>query len=191
MLGTPPASLIELIDALAVEAFDGQVFRVTPTSANPLAPSVNGGRWAPAHRRGSRTSILYTSFETDGALAEVCSYLVLLDPLPTVEKLKVSRLEASCSRTLRLARADLATLGVDLARYGERDYLRTQQIGEAAANLGIDGLIAPAARWPCDNLMIFTDNLSPSAKLVVVSSEEIVWRDWARSHALLTPDARP
>lgn len=185
------ASLIELIDALPAEAFDGHVFRVTATTANSLAPSVSGGRWAPPKRPGMRTSILYTSFEADCALAEVCSYLVLLDPLPSVEKLKVSRLEASASRTLRLARADLATLGVDLTRYGERDYVGTQQIGEAASQVGIDGLIAPSARWPGDNLMIFTDNLSPTAKLAVVSSEEVVRREWARVNGLLTPDARP
>jgi hypothetical protein len=88
---------------------------------------------------------------------------------------------------LRLARADLTALGVDLTRYGERDYARTQQIGDAAAHLDIDGLIAPSARWPSDNLMIFTDNLSPTAKLAAVSSEEVVWREWALANGLLPP----
>ena len=188
---TPPNTLLRQIEALPTESFFGSVFRVTSILSDPLAPSVRGGRWAPPKRPGARSSILYTSFEGDGALAEVCAYFVLLDPLPSVEKLKISRLEASTSRTLRLARIDLAILGVDLARYGERDYARTQEIGEAAAELGIDGLIAPSARWPCDNLMIFTDNLSPTAKLAAVSSEEIVWREWARANGLLTPDARP
>jgi hypothetical protein len=132
-----PKSLDEAITALPRESFSGSVFRITPPAANPLAPSVNGGRWAQPKRAGDTTSILYTSFETDGALAEVCSYLVLLDPIPSVQKLKVSRLETATHRTLRLARADLTALGVDLARYGQCDYARTQEIGAAAASVGI------------------------------------------------------
>jgi RES domain len=182
---TARESVSEALASLAVQAFDGVAFRVTSTSANPLAPSVNGGRWAPPKRAGDKTSLLYTSFEKSGALAEVCSYFVLLDPLPSVEKLKVSTLQTAPKRTLRLAKVDLAALGVDLDRYGERDYIRTQEIGEAAAHLGIDGLIAPSARWPCDNLMIFTENLSPTAILSVVASEEVDWKVWARANGFL------
>ena len=90
--------------------------------------------------------ILYTSLVWDGALAEVVSYLALLTPLPTSRPLKVSRLSVSTSKTLRLVRVELQGLGVDLTRYGERDYSRTQSIGAALAFLGIVGLIAPAAR---------------------------------------------
>jgi RES domain-containing protein len=182
---TLSASVIQALAALATTAFRGQVFRATPVSADPLAPSVRGGRWAPPKRAGSKTSVLYTSLDRNGALAEVCSYLVLLAPLPSVRLLKLSRLETSTSRTLRLARADLATLGVDLTRYGERDYARTQEIGEACVALGLDGLIAPSARWPCDNLMIFTENLAPDERLQVVDSEEVEWRAWAMANGLL------
>jgi hypothetical protein len=48
-----------------------------------------------------------------------------------------------------------------MARYGERDYALTQSIGAALAFLGLDGLIAliaPSARWQCDNLMIYQTN---------------------------------
>jgi len=168
-----PASLDRAIKALPTESFRGETFRVTPIAANPLAASVSGGRWAPAKRAGSKTSVLYTSLERAGALAEVCSYLVLLDPLPSVPLLKVSRLAATTSRTLRLARASLSDLGVDFHRYGERDYSITQDIGEAVAQVGIDGLIAPSARWPCDNLILFTDNLAPHERLEVVDSESV------------------
>ena len=96
--------------------------------------------------------------ERDGALAEVVSYLMLLTPLPLSRPLKVSRLGVSTAKTLRLARVGLEGLGVDMARYGERDYARTQNIGAALAFLGLDGLIAPCARWQCDNLMIYQTN---------------------------------
>jgi hypothetical protein len=99
--------------------------------------------------------------------------------------LKISRLAVSTAKTLRLARADLEQLGVDMALYGERDYVRTQSIGAALAFLGLAGLIAPSARWSCDNLMIFTENHSLNHKLEVVSAEEVEWQPWARSHGFL------
>jgi hypothetical protein len=85
---------------------------------------------------------------------------------------------------LRLARADLEGLGVDMKRYGERDYRRTQDIGAAIAFLELDGLIAPSARWLCDNLMIFTAN-SLNERLEVLGAEEIAWQPWARTHGFL------
>jgi hypothetical protein len=110
-----------------------------------LAFSVNGGRWAPAARDGADVPVLYTSMERNGALAEVVSYLVMLTPLPKSRPLKVSLLGVSTAKTLRLARVGLEGLSVDMARYGEREYGRTQIIGAALAFLGIDGLIAPCA----------------------------------------------
>ena len=43
-------SLVDQLSALTVERFDGEVFRVTGVSADPLAFSSNGGRWAPPAR---------------------------------------------------------------------------------------------------------------------------------------------
>lgn len=123
--------------------------------------------------------------ERDGALAEVAAYLTLLTPVPS-RPLKVSRLGVSASRALRLARVGLEELGVDMARYGERDYGRTQSIGAALAFLGLDGLIAPSARWHCDNLMIFQTNHLPSERLEVIEEEQVDWRPWARANGFLT-----
>ncbi len=97
----------------------------------------------------------------------------------------MTRLAVSTSHTLQLVRTDLATLGVDLARYGERDYDRTQKIGAALVFLGFDGLIAPSARWPCDNLMIFGDNHALTEKLEVVGEELFEWRVWAETHGII------
>jgi hypothetical protein len=147
--------LRDQLSALPTERFEGEVFRTTSISADALAFSVNGGRWAPRSRDGAATPILYTSLERDGAIAEVVSYLMQLTPLPLSRPLKVSRLVVSSAKTLRLGHIGLERLGVDLSRYGERDYTRTQDIGAAIALLGRDGLIAPSARWRCDNLMIY------------------------------------
>jgi hypothetical protein len=180
--------LVDHLSALPVERFEGDVFRATGVSADPLAFSFNGGRWAPAARDGVDVPILYTSLERDGALAEVSSYLALLTPLPTSRPLKVSRLGVSTSKTLHLVRSDLEGLGVDLARYGERDYNRTQSIGAALAFLEIDGLIAPSARWACDNLMIYQINHSLRERLEVLAEENVDWGRWARDNGLLAQD---
>ena len=176
--------LVDQLSVLAVERFDGDVFRVTGASADPLASSSNGGRWAPP-ANGGEVSILYTSLERDGALAEVVSYLAMLTPLPTSKPLKVSRLGVSTSRTLRIARVTLERLGVDIVQYGERDYRRTQNIGAALAFLGLDGLIAPSARWACDNLMIYTANHLLTERLELIESELVEWGSWARSNGFL------
>jgi hypothetical protein len=150
-----------------------------------LASSVNGGRWAPGARDGAEVPILYTSFERDGALAEVVSYLAVLTPLPISRPLKVSRLGVSTAKTLRLARANLEILGVEMAQYGERDYGRTQSIGAALAFLGLDGLIAPSARWACDNLMIFMANHPLNERLDVIEAEQVEWLPWAQARGFV------
>ena len=177
--------LVDQLSALPVERFEGEVFRATGASADPLAFSVNGGRWAPAARDGAEVPVLYTSLARDGAIAEVVSYLTLLTPLPS-RPLKVSRLGVSTAKTLRLARIALEGLGVDMAQYGVRDYGRTQSIGSALAFLGLDGLIAPAASWPCDNLMIYQTNQLLNERLEVIEEENVDWRAWARVNGLLT-----
>jgi hypothetical protein len=180
--------LCDRLAALSEERFEGETFRATRVGADPTAPSISGGRWAPPAGGAAAVPVLYTSFERDGALAEVASYLIELTPIPGPRPLKVTRLAVSTAKTLRLARATLESLDVDMGRYGERDYARTQEIGAALAFMGLDGLIAPSARWPCDNLMVFTDNHPLTARLDPLDSEEVEWRGWAREQGLLPAD---
>ncbi|MBV8356933.1 MAG: RES family NAD+ phosphorylase [Deltaproteobacteria bacterium] len=177
--------LVDQLAGLATERFDGEVFRATRPSADPIAASIIGGRWAPGARSESDAAVLYTSLESDGALAEVVTFLAEQTPMPGPRPLKVSRLGVSTAKTLRLARAHLERLGVEMSRYGERDYGRTQEIGAALSFLGLDGLIAPSARWPCDNLMIFANNHSLTDRLEVIGDTEVEWRSWAEAHGLL------
>ena len=134
----------------------------------------------------STPAFLYTSLERDGAIAEVASFLAELTPIPGPRQINVTRLTVSTSHTLRLVRADLAALGVELARYGERDYGRTQEIGAALVFLGFDGLIAPSARWSCDNLMIFGDNHALPETLEPIGTDKVEWREWAQAHGILS-----
>ena len=177
--------LLDRLSAFGSERFEGEVFRATRTNADPVAASISGGRWAPPPDGNTGHSVLYTSLERDGALAEVASFLVELTPVPGPRPIKVTRLAVGTARTIRLVRADLGGLGVDLARFGERDYDRTQKIGAALVFLGFDGLIAPSARWSCDNLMIFGDNHALTEKLEAVDEELVEWRAWAQTHGML------
>lgn len=177
-------SLVDKLSGLAVEQFQGEVFRTTGANANPLAFSFNGGRWSPPARDGIEVPVLYASMVRDGALAEVVSYLTLLTPLPS-KPLKVSRLSVSTNNTMRLARGNLEALGVDMESYGSRDYGLTQRIGAALAFLGIDGLIAPSARWRCDNLMIYQTNHLLNERLEVIEAEQIDWHAWGRANGFI------
>jgi RES domain-containing protein len=177
-------NLVDQLSAFPTEKFDGEVYRVTREGADPTAPSYSGGRWARPQNGDPGTAVLYTSLERDGALAEVTSYYALLSPLPNVQ-LKVTTLAVTTSRTLRLLRTDLSKLGIDMSRYGDRDYVLTQEIGSTLAWLSLDGLIAPSARWKCDNLMIFTDNHALGEKLDVITEGPVDWKSWAESNGIL------
>ncbi len=184
-MATYDPALANRLSAFATEAFAGEVFRATRTSADPVAPSLYGGRWARPQNSDPGTNVLYTSMEREGAMAEVASFLVDLTPIPGPRELKVTRLAVTTSKTLRLIRTNLSALGIDMDHYGERDYRQTQEIGSTLAWLGLDGLIAPSARWTCENLMIFTDNHALSEKLEVVDDELLEWRQWAQQHGII------
>ena len=177
--------LVESLSLLPTVQLESEVFRATRIGADPTTPSFSGGRWSPSLEGGPGVSVLYTSFERDGAIAEVVSFLVELTPTPGPHPIKVTRLSVSTATTIRLSYADLTMLGVDLDRHGERDYAPTQKIGAALAFLGIDGLIAPSARWPCNNLMIFGGNHTLTERLEPIAEETIEWRAWAQDHGII------
>ena len=183
--------LVDRLSELVTERFKGEVFRATRIGADPTAPSISGGRWAPPPQGDAGVYVLYSSFERDGAIAELASFLADLTPIPGPRLIKVTRLGVSTARTLRLARANLARLGVASTRYGERDYGRTQEIGAALSFLGLDGLIAPSARWTCDNLVIFSDNHGLTERLESIDEEHVEWRAWAQTHGLIPDQSDP
>lgn len=175
--------LLEKIDALPKEGFNGSVFRATRQNLNPLVSSFSGGRWMPPGMVG----ILYTSLMREGALAEISFHWAQLDPRPT-KPVVVHRLRVVAHRILKLVRIDLAALGVPESAYGRVNLPQTQQIGAAAEFLGCDGLIAPSARWVCDNLILFPDRMDTDTTLEVSSSETVDWLQWAREQRLIASD---
>ncbi len=172
--------LLDRLSAYAPIRFDDTVFRATRLGLNPLAPSLAGGRWAPR----DETPVLYTSLAREGALAEISYHLGQLTPRPS-KPITLHQLHATAHKALRLLRADLIPLGVERDACESLGYQRTQEIGAAVAFLECDGLIAPSARWPCENLMLFTANHSAENRLELRGSEIVDWIAWARAQHLL------
>src|SRR5258708_26573604 len=94
--------LLDQLSQFSATRFEGEVFRATRLSADPLAPSIYGGRWAPRPQGDSGVSVLYTSLTRDGAIAEVVSFLMDLTPIPGPRPLKVTTLVIATARTVRL-----------------------------------------------------------------------------------------
>lgn len=95
------------------------------------------------------------------------------------------KLRVVAHRTLKLVLADLSALGVPENAYAGVNMPRTQEIGVAVEFLGCDGLIAPCARWACDNLILFPDRMGMDATLEVAASEAVDWVTWATANGVL------
>lgn len=169
--------LLDAVDAFEREAVDAEVWRLVRSGRDPAIGSPSRSRWC----NGS-FDVLYASFERDGAIAEIHALLSLQPVFPSKDVWFANRLRIMAAQTLRLA--DLPTLGrlgVNAARYAEREYGRTQDIADAAYFLGFDGLIAPSARWSCLNLILFTDRIPPGQIQVVEAPDQPVrWDAWRK-----------
>jgi len=169
--------LLDAVDAFAREALDAEVWRVVRSGRDPTLGSPSRSRWC-----NGAFDVLYTSFERDGAIAEIDALLAMQPVFPSKVEWFAHKLTVAATQTLRLA--DLATLqrlGVDAARYAVREYSRTQEIADAAFFLGFDGLIAPSARWRCLNLILFTERIPPEQIRVSQMDEAaIVWDEWRK-----------
>jgi hypothetical protein len=175
--------LVEKLAAFDQTPFKGLVWRATGCSRDPMAFSYNGGRWAPPSSITS-TPVLYTSFEKEGAIHEMASWLALLTPAPS-KPIMVHSLRVTARSVIRLELSHLASLGVNVQEYEERNYAamdefppsKSQEIGAALSFLGVDGLIVPSARFACDNLVLF-DNQTNQIEIEEVGAEIVNWMDF-------------
>lgn len=168
--------LLDALDALPRVPFEGSVWRAVREGRDPLQGHPSAGRWDPG-----MFDVLYTSMEPDGAVAEIHFHLSRQPVFPSTLVWRLHEIAVRTTKTLRFADLSALTpLGVDSSRYAEILYHRTQAIGDAADFLGFDGLIAPNARWPCQNLVIFTDRVAP-ADLEVLSATAIDWTAWRKA----------
>jgi len=132
-------------------------------------------------------AVLYTSTDREGAKAELSFHLGMLAPLPT-KPMVLHALQIETVKTICIGRKDFSALGIDETKFNDIGYDRTPLVGDAAAFLGCDGLIAPSARWNCDNLVVFCDNHDINLPVNVLSSDEFDWQVWARQQGLISEE---
>jgi RES domain-containing protein len=171
--------LLDALGEIDPEPFVGTMWRVVRAGRPVPDGSRGSGRWNP-----TSLSVLYGSQEADGAIAEMHFHLSRGQSVfPSRMRHDLYELKIRTTETLVLADMDaLSRLGVVPARYGEILYDRTQEIADAAFFMGFDGIIAPSARWACQNIVLFLDRIA-LGDIEEVSANPISWSEWRMKQA--------
>ena len=169
-------ALLDAIDALEGGVFDGNVWRVTWATRDPLSGNSGGGRWSP----DNDFEALYTSLEENGALAEIYYHLSKA-PVFASSNTRINKLHVSLAKVLRLSEHDLWSFGLEDPLASRITYAKSQVVGAAAYLLDYEGLIVPSARWDCENLVLFLDKFDISECLQVVEIRDVNWPAWRES----------
>ena len=165
--------LIDTLESFERVRFEGSVWRVVREGKNPVVGQRSGGRWDPGE-----FDVLYTSLEAKGAIAEIDFVLSSLPVRPSKVRFVLHEIAVSANKVLQLVDINLLSdLGVDMSSFARIDYQRTQEIGDAAYFLDFKGLIVPSARWQCNNLVLFTDRLTPD-DLVLRKPLPVDFEEW-------------
>jgi len=154
--------LLDALDALTPSPYSGTVWRSVREGRDPLACWRSGGRWD-----DGTLDVLYTSETRQTAIDERRFHLYQGQPIiPSRVQYELFELGVSLEAVMRFETLDdLAALRLDVQRYGRlsylersREYPRSQEIAEACAFLGADGILVPSARTPgSKNLVIFCE----------------------------------
>jgi len=167
--------LLDKIDALPRTPCEGTGWRITREGRDPLQGYPAAARWDPG-----TFDVIYTSLAREGSLAEIHFHLSRQPVFPSKLVSVLHRITLRTRRVLQLADLSaVGALGARADRYGELDYERTQAIGDAAYFLGFDALLVPSARWDCQNLVVFTDQLAPQ-DMAVEDSAVVDWPAWRK-----------
>ena len=160
--GIRDQSLLDALEAVPIAPFEATVWRSVRAGQDPLVCGRPGGRWD-----DGTLDVLYTSETREGALAERRFHLFQGQPFPPSRvRYEMFELVVSLAAVMRFADLQaLAAVGLRLAGYGrlsylerEQEYPRSQEIAEACAFLGADGLRVPSARDTAQgNLIVFCE----------------------------------
>jgi RES domain-containing protein len=180
-------TLLDALEALPAERFEGAVWRTTFASRDPLAGNFAGGRWDPP----GEFEVLYTSLEADGSLAEAYFHLSRA-PVFTSATVLLTRIRVVADRVLKLADQKLLQLfGIEDPLASQLDYSKSQAIGAAAHFLEFQGMLVPSARWPCQNFVLFLDRLDLNRALAAEEQRDINWPAWRTKVAALSNSSTP
>ncbi len=165
--------LIDTLESFERVRFEGSVWRVVREGKNPVVGQRSGGRWDPGE-----FDVLYTSLEAKGAIAEIDFVLSSLPVRPSKVRFVLREIAVRANKVLEFIDIErLSDLGVDMSSFARIDYQRTQEIGDAAYFLDSEGFLVPNARWQCNNLVLFTDRLTPD-DLEFLKSLPVDFEEW-------------
>ena len=172
--GIRDQSLLDTLEALPTAPFEGTVWRSVRAGQDPLLCGRSGGRWD-----DGTLDVLYTSETREGAVAERRFHLFQGQPFPPSRvRYELFELWISFTSVIRFASVEaLAEVGLRVEGYGllsyverEREYPRSQEIAEACAFLGADGMRVPSARDVAQsNLIVFCEQPTGIEKRIVRS----------------------
>lgn len=181
------AQLLDKLRKFQKRKFNDSVYRLTKENQSPIQ-ATGGGRWAT-----KTIKVLYTSLEREGAIAEFCYHrfqrVHFSKPgdLPPLKPSRLHVLAVAIDTVIRLDMHDIEHFGFDPERYKAIDIQYheecCQMLGQAVVKLGVGGLLAPSARWDCDNLMLFPEN----GGVNVVLDPNPKWLDWPTFGSDLCP----
>ena len=143
-------SLLDLLETMPMEGYEANVWRSIRAGSNPLLCSRSGGRWD-----DSTFDVLYTSETQEAAIAERRFHLYQGQPFPPSKvRYELYELTVSLKAVMNFASLEtLANVGLPVKEYGrlsylerEHEYPKSQEISEACAFLGADGIRVPCAR---------------------------------------------
>jgi hypothetical protein len=166
-------AILDALESFTSEAFEKTVWRVARKGRDPLRGAVANGRWNAV----GEFEVLYTSLESQGALAEVGFRLSLEPVWPSKIEHEIHTIKIRADRALTFNNLQqLEKLGVNTTRFQTFEYTATQAIAAAAHFLEFDALIVPSARFTAPNLVIFLDRLRTAPELV--GTDKVNWSVW-------------
>ncbi len=158
--------LLDLLEQDERTPYSSRVWRSVREGRDPLVCWRTGGRWD-----DGTFDVLYASETRAAAVAERRFHLYQGQPLPPSRvRYELFELFVSLKAVLSFPDVDsLASIGLDVGSFGqlsyverEREYPRSQEIAEACAFLGADGLLVPSAREiSSNNVIVFCEQEEP------------------------------
>lgn len=168
--GPRDRTLIDTLEQLETQTFNGRVWRITRDGRDPTLFFGGGNRWD-----DGTFDVLYTSNQREGALAEMRYHLSRGQPVvPSKIQYRLHELEVEVKGVLDLTDTSLLNrIGIDIGNFGKLPYLdrhgeyeACQRVAEAVHFLGSDdpddpsAIKVPNARHQSSNLVLFADYVS-------------------------------